>query len=374
MADRIPGVSGSSVCYHGAMDIARPALEEWFNQPREDLPHDLGGTMVPADAERMGHFLTDWDVRYAPTTGSADCRGLIASSDRLEPDDLVLTCGATEAGVAALLAAVRPGSAAVLQDPLYYLFEPWLATLGVAIRRWRAAPDGTWQNADIEGLLDPSVSVVVVNSPHNPTGRTLAIAELAEVVFDRSQAVLIVDEVYRGVTDDGPGCAARMGPRVLAVSSASKRWGLPGLRLGWVACTDPDLGRRVLAWHEHLSNSAPRPSETALVALWPELERETEVSRAIAARNAAIVARWLAHNQDRFSGSLPDAGVTMLLAPRGGLDDVQFAIAVRRSGVFVIPGSTLGYPGQIRIGFGHRDPGRLEAALEALAVPVAIPA
>ncbi len=356
------------------MDIARPSLEEWFSQPHEHLPHDLGGTMVPADSEKLGQLLTSWDVRYAPTAGSGDCRGLIAARDRLDPDDLVLTCGATEAGVAALLATARPATTAVLQDPLYYLFEPWLATLGVTIRRWRASSDGTWQVGDIAGLLDPSVSVVVVNSPHNPTGRTLAIAALAETVFARSQAALIVDEVYRGVTDDDPGCAARLGPRALAVSSASKRWGLPGLRLGWVACTDPELRRRVLAWHEHLSNSPPRPSEAALVALWPDLERETELSRGIAARNAAIVARWLARHQDRFAGSLPDAGVSMLLAPGGVHDDVQFATALGRSGVFVIPASTLGYPGQIRIGFGHRDPGRLEAALEALATPVAIPA
>ncbi len=101
---------------------------------------------------------------------------------------------------------------------------------------------------------------------------------------------------------------------------------------------------------------------------------DREPGTIIAARNAAIVARWLARHQDRFAGSLPDAGVSMLLAPGGVHDDIQFATALGRSGVFVIPASTLGYPGQIRIGFGHRDPGRLEAALEALATPVAIPA
>lgn len=351
------------------MDISRPALEAWFSEAPASIRHDLGGTMVPADMARLRPLLDAerWDARYAPTRGTRGLRARIAQLEGLDEEELVLACGATEAGVAALLATARPATAAVLQDPLYYLFEPWLGILGVEIRRWGARPDGRWHLADAEALLDSTVHLFVVNSPHNPTGQVLALAELARLVDTRGDLTLLVDEVYRGVADDGLACAARLSDRVVAVNSASKRWGMPGLRLGWVACRDAAIRQRVLSWHEHLAHSPPRPSEEALAALWPALEGELARSRSIAARNRGRVERWLQRHVSDFAGCLPDAGVTMLLNCPPELTDISLAHRARDRGVFVVPGSALGYPDRIRIGFGHRDPEALEAALEALA-------
>jgi aspartate/methionine/tyrosine aminotransferase len=92
-----------------------------------------------------------------------------------------------------------------------------------------------------------------VTQPHNPTGASFdratldALVELAE----RSGAVLLVDETYRDLTHgDALPLAASLSPRALSVSSMSKAYGLPGLRIGWVVCRDPELGERLLAAKE----------------------------------------------------------------------------------------------------------------------------
>ncbi|MBU6430740.1 MAG: aminotransferase class I/II-fold pyridoxal phosphate-dependent enzyme, partial [Cyanobacteria bacterium REEB65] len=128
------------------MEIRRPGLEAWFTEHHPGVRFDLGGTMVPADLSLLRAVLPDtvFDGRYADTRGSLAARELLAGADGLQPDDLVLCCGATEANVAALLACVQPGSVAVLQDPLYYQFEPWLRLLGIDVRAWRADSSSTW--------------------------------------------------------------------------------------------------------------------------------------------------------------------------------------------------------------------------------------
>ncbi len=345
------------------MDIARSGLEGWFNLHHPGCRHDLGGTMVPAPQARLAAL---WrpeclEIRYPPTGGSADLRALLGASEGLAADDLVMTCGATEANAAAILAAVEPGLDVVVQDPLYYQFEPLLQAHGARLVRWD--PFG----GDPEPAVGPRTGLIVLNTPHNPTGRVLDPEPIVRLAEALPRCRVLVDEVYRGVTPGGAASAALLSPRVIATSSFAKRWGMPGLRLGWLACRDSDFCDRAHAWHHYLAHSPPASSERLVVALWPELQVVVSQNQEIAARNVALLGAWLAARADLVEGSAPAGGVTTVVRSRpAGPDDVALARRLRERGVFVLPGSFVGYPGWLRIGCGHREAEDLVGALAAL--------
>src|SRR5947207_886815 len=105
--------------------------------------------------------------------------------------------------------------------------------------------------ARLAARVRPGVTrLISVTCPHNPTGTTLELASLHALVdiAERSGAVLLVDETYRELTHGTPlPMAATLSERAISVSSMSKAYGLPGLRVGWAVCRDPQLAETLLA-------------------------------------------------------------------------------------------------------------------------------
>jgi aspartate/methionine/tyrosine aminotransferase len=359
------------------MPLFTPALEAWFNRYEAGAAHSLGSTMVqPWKGEELApYFPEGWgsaafEFGYVPTPGSRSLRELIAAEDGLAADDLFLTAGATEANHAVLRGLLRAGDSVVLQDPLYYQFAGLAAEIGAEVRRWPLAPD---PRAEVDlsalaGLIDASTRLVVLNTPHNPTGRCLdetTLRAIARLVEARPRAFLLVDEIYRGVGHDLAPSAVTLSPRAIVTNAVSKRWCLPGLRLGWVA-TRSDALKACLPYHEYATCCVSRLSEQVIEALWPRREELFAENRAIAARNRDRFGAWLEGMKDLVAGAVPPVGVVTLLWPRAE-DDQRLAARLREEfGVFCLPGSTLGYPGALRVGFGHRAPDALEAAFAQL--------
>ena len=366
------------------MHLESPSLEAWFNRYQTGAEHQLGGTMItPVSGHRLASMLpSGWspamlETGYSSTPGSETLRRAIAAEEGLDAADLVLTCGATEANAAVLSALIEPGVRVVLQDPLYYQFAGLATSLGADVQRW-TLPADPLVPPDLDALfqvLTPQTRLVVLNSPHNPTGRVLSaqtLAAIARRVEALPDAYLLVDEIYRGVTPDTTPSITHVSARGIAVNAVSKRWSLPGLRLGWAATPDRALAARILAWHEHLTCSVSRMSEQMLEWIWPERTALWEESLAIAHRNRARVADWLPTVSEGAHGALPPTGVMTLLWPHEHADDLALARRLREvDGCFVVPGSCLGYPGALRIGFGHRDEAALDRALDALRRAVA---
>ncbi len=324
------------------------------------------------------------ETGYTSTPGSETLRAAIAAEDDLDPDQLILTHGATEANAAVLMALLEPGCNLVLQDPLYYQFAALAEGLGAEVRRWTlpADPIAPPDLDRLRALIDPRTRLVVLNTPHNPTGRILSVETLQAIarhVEALPDTYLLVDEIYRGVTPGHVPSIVSLSERGIAVNALSKRWSLPGLRLGWAACADRRMTSRVLAWHEHMTCSVSRMSEQMLEWLWPRREELWAENQAIAERNRERVAAWLPTVAEFARGVLPPAGVMTLIWPHGEQDDTALARRLREEhDCFVVPGACLGYPGALRIGFGHRNPEALEGALAqlrlALAAQVRLPA
>lgn len=355
------------------MRLAASPLETWFTAHQAGARWDLGGTMVaPPPAERLEAWLPGFgagalDLRYGSTQGSEPLRAWLAREHACSAEAVLLTHGATEANFLALSVMLATGDEVVLQDPLYGQFEALANALGARIRRWPVPLDPR-EPVDLPALvamIGETTRLVVLNTPHNPTGRVLeptALEPLIRALEATPHGHLLVDEVYRQVTPGLPGIWGRS-PRVLAVDAFSKRWGMPGLRLGWLV-GPADLVSEAHALRQGVTQSGSRISEQLAEAFCRfDAEIRAEAG-AIAGRNRDRFARWLARTgrQD----PMPPVGVMALLRLESG-EDRDVALRLRARGLFVVPGEVLGCPGTLRVGFGHRDERALDEALDALA-------
>jgi aspartate/methionine/tyrosine aminotransferase len=185
-----------------------------------------------------------------------------------------------------------------------------------------------------------------------------------ELARERSLVVLS-DEVYRGLEHDA---ATRLAPacdvyeRALSLGTVSKAHGLPGLRVGWLACRDRELLERIRELKLYTTICSSAPSEL-LVALALRHERAlVQRSRELVLANLPLVDDLLARRPELFSWVRPDAGPVGFAAVRG-VEDVRAwceEIAAR-AGVLLLPGYVYEQPRHVRIGFGRlRTPEAIE--------------
>ncbi|HEY1273991.1 MAG TPA: aminotransferase class I/II-fold pyridoxal phosphate-dependent enzyme [Thermoleophilaceae bacterium] len=217
--------------------------------PDEDGPSAIVDAAV--EAMRTGHN------QYAPLPGVPALRHAIADHQRrhygieLDPDaEVQVTFGATEALAAAVLALVGEGDEVAVLDPAYDSYEPVVGLAGGTVRRIRLRPPG-WrvEAAAVGDAVTPRTRVLLLNSPHNPTGRVFDTGEL-ELLAEACRAndlVALTDEVYEHLVYDGrhvplatlPG----MRERTVTVSSLGKTHSLTGWKVGWASGPAELIGR-----------------------------------------------------------------------------------------------------------------------------------
>jgi N-succinyldiaminopimelate aminotransferase len=186
--------------------------------------------------------------QYAPLPGVADLREAVREHQRsfygLEPEDLLITFGATEAIAAALLALCDPGDEVVVLEPYY---DSYPACIGFAGAQRRAVtlhpPEFVLDPEALHAAIGPRARVLLLNSPHNPTGRVLGRAELELIASAcvEHDLICITDEVYEHLVFEGehipvatlPGMAGR----TLTISSVGKSFSVTGWKIGW--CSGP---------------------------------------------------------------------------------------------------------------------------------------
>ncbi|MDQ2754266.1 MAG: pyridoxal phosphate-dependent aminotransferase [Actinomycetota bacterium] len=223
--------------------------------------------------------------QYPPGAGIEPLRQAIAAHQARfygltpEPDtEVLVTAGATEAITAAVLALCEPGDEVITFEPFYDSYPAAIALAGARTRVVPlVAPDWRFDPERLRAAVTPRTRLVLLNSPHNPTGKVFTAEELgalAEVCHD-ANLLVVTDEVYEHLVFDGrhlplaalPG----MGERTLTVSSAAKTFSVTGWKVGWV--TGPaDLVAAVRAVKQYLTyvNAAPLQPAVAVGLALPD--------------------------------------------------------------------------------------------------------
>ncbi|PXY22625.1 aminotransferase class I/II-fold pyridoxal phosphate-dependent enzyme [Prauserella muralis] len=313
---------------------------------------------------------------YTETFGDPALRQAIAGTyEHVDADDVICFAGAEEGLYLAMHALLGPGDHAVVLTPNYQAAETVPLSLcevtGVALD---AEHDWAFDVDAVLAALRPNTRVVSVNFPNNPTGAVSSAEDFARLarVCDERGIRLFSDEVYRGLERDPARTlpqAADLSERALSLNVTSKALGLPGLRIGWIACRDRILrGRLERAKHyTTICNSAP--SEVLARIALKAREQIVARNRALIAANLPLFDAFFAEFADLFSWCPPDGGCVAF--PRyHGADGVETFCAelVEQAGVLLLPAGifrselTPTPADRFRIGVGRRDP---EPALEA---------
>jgi len=224
--------------------------------------------------------------QYAITWGATPLREAIAAKTARTypgwtPDpatDITVTCGATEGMVAAMLGLLDPGDEILIFEPFYENYSPDAIMTG-AVPRYVTLhePDWTFDPDELRAAVTPRTRAIVLNSPHNPTGKVFSRAELETIaaLCLEHDLIALTDDIYEHIVYRGEhiplATVPGMADRTVSINSMSKTYSVTGWRIGWVVAP-ADLSVGVRKIHDFLTVGAAAPlQEAAVVALhFPE--------------------------------------------------------------------------------------------------------
>jgi aspartate/methionine/tyrosine aminotransferase len=369
------------------MQIADFELERFFARYEFSVRHLLCASDVEgwgmaellalADDESRGL----WDrltLGYTEAPGHPLLRAEIATLyETLEPDDVLTFSGAEEAIFTAANVLLGPGDHAIVTWPAYQSLHEVARAAGarVTLHELRASEGWAIDLDRLRSEVTPQTRLIVVNTPHNPTGMLpdeptwRAISDLAA----DAGAVLFADEVYRFLERDGSArlaAGADLGLHGVSLGVMSKSFAMAGLRVGWLASRDRTFLDACARFKDYLTICSSAPSEIlALIAL---RNRDAVLgrSRGIVDANLALLDPFFERQADRLRWVRPGGGPIGFpeLVTGEGIDRFADAL-VASEGVLLAPGTIFGHPGNhFRLGFGRTDFAdgleRLEAFLD----------
>ncbi|MGV9690210.1 pyridoxal phosphate-dependent aminotransferase [Streptomyces sp. NPDC003444] len=326
--------------------------------PDTDGPEEIREAAVRALREGRGN-------QYPPGPGVPELRTAIADHQRerygleYDPDaEVLVTAGATEAIAASLLALVEPGDEVIALEPYYDSYAACVAMAGGTRVPVTLRPREGSYVLDLDELraaVTDRTRLILLNTPHNPTGTVLTRAELtavAELAVERDLLV-VTDEVYEHLVFDGaahvpiaslPG----MRERTVTISSAGKTFSFTGWKVGWITAS-PELTSAVRSAKQFLTYVSAGPFQYAVAEALRLPDAYFDALRADLAAKRDLLGEGLA--QAGFEVYRPSGTyfVTTDIRPLGATDGFAFCRSLpERAGVVAIPNAVF---------YDHRDEG-----------------
>ena len=316
--------------------------------------------------------LLELRLGYGEASGTLELRTLIAATYAgCGPENILVTTGAIEANFLLFNVLLEPGDHVIAPHPAYQQLYSVPRSLGCEVSPWEVGPDSgsRFDLAALERLVRPDTRLIVVNTPHNPTGAVLSAEELGRVyaLAESVGATVVCDEAYRWLEVPGGEPFAppifEHGPRGISVGTVSKPFGLPGLRIGWLAAPE-EVVAACWGMRDYLSLSPGKLNDAIARLAFRHRERIVERNRGIIAANLAATERWLARHADILSWTPPRGGLVALLRYRLDVPSRELAdLLATGYSVMLAPGAAFGHEHRLRIGLGQ-EPGVFQAGLD----------
>lgn len=362
------------------MWFERMTIEDWFDTHQFNVKYDIGESAVRFHTlDALNISLDEVELRYGHHTGDPGLREVIAADyPGLDAGQVLVTSGAGEAIFCIFTALLKPGDHVIVEHPNYPQLYTVPQGLGceVDLLTLRFEDQFRPDFDKLEAMIKADTRMICFTHPNNPAGSMITPAQLQRlaVMAEKHDCILLFDETYAALDfDQTLPSAAALSPNVVIVSGMSKSYGLPGIRIGWLATTNQAILDQVLIVREQVTITNNALGEYIAKDV---LERKHEFlnrAREQIETNKTIVTDWI-NDRDYIEWVYPEVGVVAF--PRFTIDidpeEAYRKLAVEQA-TFVVPGRVFEYDNRyFRLGFGslqehiHQGLKRLDTVVEEL--------
>lgn len=367
------------------MNYEKFELERWMTRWELEVSHDICESgikpyslaelfsLLPSEsAEELEETIRNVPLGYSEARGTIELRTALADTyTDTTAENILIATGAIEANFLIFNVLLQPGDHVIVVDPAYQQLQSVPKALGADVDLLSVVhEDGYYYDLDeLRALVQPTTKLIVVNTPHNPTGAMLSDEQLSELVeiAREHDAWILCDEAYRWI--EHPGGEAIPAPmrgryeKGISVGTVSKPFGVPGLRIGWFAAPE-EIVQAAWGIRDYVSLSPGKLSDIITTVVINHRD-------ALIARNAKIIEAnlqaanaWFAENDGLVSWIPPRAGLLAMMNYSAEIDSTTLGDRLAgEAGVMLAPGDAFGMPGRLRIGIGQ-DPVIFREGLE----------
>jgi aspartate/methionine/tyrosine aminotransferase len=321
------------------------------------------------------NFQRTW-LGYTESHGHPALRKEIANIYKsIRPEEILVHTGAEEAIFLFMLAALQADDHVIVHTPCYQSLFEVAKGIGCDVSPWQAREENNWSLDldELRRLVRVNTKVIVVNTPHNPTGFLMSRADFESVnrFAQEKNLLLLFDEVYRESEYDPAArlpAACDMSEHAVSLGVTSKTYGLAGLRIGWIATKNRSIYEKMALLKDYTTICNSAPSEFLAEVALRNRQKLIERNLGIIKHNLSMVDEFFARHPSLFAWFRPSAG--SMGFPRLLTGDVEDFCdnLVQKAGVLLLPGTMYDDSrNHFRIGLGRKNlpqaVGRLEEYL-----------
>jgi aspartate/methionine/tyrosine aminotransferase len=353
-------------------------LERYFAQYEFNVHYTLCSSdcesvtihaLLKLEPDARARLENHW-LGYTESPGAPTLRAEIARVyETIQPEHILVHTGAEEAIFLFMHAALDAGDHVIVHAPCYQSLMEVAHSIGCEVSQWRAREENQWalDVDELRGLIKPNTRVIVVNTPHNPTGYLMSRADYVRVneIARERDMLLFSDEVYRESEYDAARrlpAACDVNENAVSLGVMSKTYGLPGLRIGWIATRHARVYERMAALKDYTTICNSAPSEFLAELALRHRAQLAQRNREIIAHNLQLWDTFFAEYADQFAWVRPHAGPIAFPKLRRANADAFCHDVVTQKGVLLLPGSLFDDDAQpmhlenhFRIGFGRKN-------------------
>jgi aspartate/methionine/tyrosine aminotransferase len=354
-------------------------LDMWLDRYEHNIEFNLGGSEGPswrvnqilglASDEERERFLNH-KVVYSRPAGAEGLRAAIAQMQGVAAESVQVVTGASEALVVLFWLAAERGANVILPRPGYPPFSALPESLGIEIRYYgiRKETNFSIDAEEIKKLADVNTKLVLVNSPHTPTGTTISDSDFEYLhEFTSARRIqLVSDEVYHPIYHGHPTQSAARLPHATVIHDFSKAFPLSGLRIGWMI--EHDQKYREQYWNARTIFSISNNTTGEILAEIATRNRDIVLGKTQETANTNLrrLNGFMAEHSETLGWIPPRGGTTAFPWLLSGEDARPFCQAAAERGILLVPGDCYDMPSHFRLGFAAAAPDAFSSALSRL--------
>lgn len=340
-------------------------LDMWLDRYEHNIEFNLAASTGPvwtlkqilglASEEERERFLNH-KVVYGRPAGAESLRAAIAEMQGVDFDAVQVVTGASEALVILMWLAAEPGANVILPQPGFTTFSALPESLRLETRYYAVRKENDFRidPEEIKQLADRNTKLILVNSPHNPTGATISDAELDNLHdFTSSRGIqLVSDEVYHPIFHGRMTKSAARLPHATVIHDFSKAFPLSGIRTGWMIEHDPKLRERY--WNARAYFSITNNTAGEMLAEIAMRHRDIVLGKTqqTATQNLGQLETFMSEHRETLGWIPPRGGMTAFPWLTSGENSRAFCLEAAEQGILLAPGDCFDEPSHFRLGFG----------------------